>query len=253
MTTKDNDGTASFVYRFWLPDNSQREFAVGLEPSSLRLVCEKGSELPGWARLDFHKCPNCTLDSRSVEYCPAAAGLVDLVEFFQNISSHEVVDVCVFENDRKHVKRTAVQHLVSSLAGIIISASACPVLGKMRPLIRSYVPFPTPVENVHRVVSLYLLEQHIVLKRGGEPDWGLKGLLNYFIEMEIVIGGLCRRLNSVRVDSGDACLNAINEFNNLGILARLAIEDEDFSADAVFSEGSWAEDTDSTHNNKGVR
>ena len=252
MNTKDDSGPVRFIYRFWLPDNTQREFVVSLDPSSLKLLRGQDAGLPGWTRLDFHKCPNCTLGPGVVEYCPAAAGLVDLVECFQNISSHEVVDVCVVDNDRKYVKRTAVQHLVSSLVGVIMTASGCPVLGRVRPLIRSYVPFPTPVENVHRIVSLYLLEQHVVFKKGGEPDWGLEGLLDYFREMELVMASFCRRLNAARVDSGDACLNAVNEYSNLGILARIAIEEEDFAADAAFTKGPWAYNTNNAVRNKGV-
>jgi len=239
MHQSDNGAELVFEYRFWLSNNIKREFVLRVDPATLLLKRESKADTPPWTRLEFFRCANCPLDPAAHRDCPVAASLEELIEFFRVVPSHENADVCVVTQERKYVKRMPVQYIISSLMGIIMAASGCPILGKLKPLLRAHIPFPSAEENVFRIMSLYLLEQYIAYRKGSEPDWDLGGLLGYLGEMETVNEWFCKRLNAIKDEGGDACLNAVTNLNNLIILTRLAIEEDDLVADAIYSEMPW--------------
>jgi hypothetical protein len=239
MHQNHSDKELVFYYQFWMSNNIKREFVLRVDSETLLLKSEPHANPPQWTRLDFFRCENCTLEQGVNPHCPVALNLIDLIEFFRLVPSHEDADVCVVTQERKYVKRMAAQFIISSLMGIIMASSGCPVLGKMKPLLRAHIPFPSAEENVFRIMSLYLLEQYIALRKGHVPDWDMKGLTGYLGEIETVNEWFCKRLNAVKDEGGDACLNAVNNLNNLSILTKLAIEEDDLVADAIYSEMPW--------------
>ena len=85
--------------------------------------------------------------------------------------------------------------------------SGCPVLDKLRPLVRTHLPFATLEETTYRVISMYLLAQYFLHQGGREPDWTLKGLPKIYEEIQTVNRCFNERISSVQI--GDAASNAL--------------------------------------------
>ena len=108
------------------------------------------------------------------------------------------VDVVVSSEARSYMKRTSLQQGLSALMGIYMVTSGCPVMAKLKPMVRHHLPFATIEETTYRVLSTYLLSQYFIGKRGGEPDWEMKNLLQLYDEIKQVNASVCRRLSSVK-------------------------------------------------------
>jgi len=118
-----------------LNENHKKEFTVNLDKKSLNLIIPERKNIPDWAKLDNHKCPNCPLDTREY-YCPTAVSSIDLIEFFEDSTSIEETDVKIEADDRTYFKHTTLQQGVSSILGLCMATSGCPVLGKLKPMAR---------------------------------------------------------------------------------------------------------------------
>ena len=178
-----------------------------------------GGDLPAWTLLEADKCPNCPLADAPGARCPAASDLVPLVEKFSALSSIDRIDLHVVTPEYEARKRTDTQTALSALMGLILATSACPILGRMRPLAHLHMPFATPTEMVYRIVSMHLLGCFL----RGEPV-GLDGLNEFFSEIEQLNHAFFGRLNqAVQRDAG---LNALLTLHSRSMLASLSIESE---------------------------
>src|SRR5688500_6567464 len=90
-----------YVYRFQFKNGETQYFSVGLDQRSLSLLGRATPPLPAWTELEFRKCPNCPLDPERVKHCPAAVGLVDVIETFGPRISYEEVEVRVTSGARE--------------------------------------------------------------------------------------------------------------------------------------------------------
>ena len=205
--SKAQQKTITFRYKFTLSDGNIKEFDVELDSETLSLTGKKKRSYPEWTRLSYHKCPNCPLSDAQNPQCPIAANLVDLVEFFKDSISHEEVDVEITTETRKYVKRTSLQSGISSLIGIYMVTSGCPVMDKLRPMVRTHLPFATGEETMYRVLSMYLLAQYFLSKEGQRPDWNLENLAEIYEEIHTVNKSFCQRLAGIHIK--DASLNAV--------------------------------------------
>ena len=88
-----------------------------------------------------------------------------------------------------------------------MATSGCPIMKKLKPMVFSHLPFATLKETQYRVLSMYLLAQYFVYRRGGEPDWPLSKLANLYDDIQIVNKSFFRRLAHVKIK--DAALNAL--------------------------------------------
>ena len=208
MTSK----TIRYHYEFTLGDGTQRKFDVRLDSKTLNLVPTKRESCPEWTKLKYFRCPNCSLDEVKHEFCPIAMNLVDLIDFFGSSISYEEVDVLIETEARRYTKHTTLQRGLSSLIGIYMVTSSCPIMEKLKPMVRYHLPFATLNETKYRVMSTYLLAQYFLAKRGKEPDWELKKLVEMYADIRVVNINLCKRLSDVAVQ--DASLNALNILNS---------------------------------------
>jgi hypothetical protein len=197
-----------FSYTFTYSEDSQRRVTlrVVLDPQTLR-VREPVHHLPDWARLDYHQCSVCPLDKAVHPWCPAAMSLVDLVETFRDLLSYTEVEVLVVTQQRTMFRRTTVQKALSSLVGLYMATSGCPVLGKLKPMARFHLPFATRDETIFRAVGTYFMAQYFLRKKGRPFDQDLSGLRAIYDEVHAVNLDMTRRLR--RVSAGDASVNAI--------------------------------------------
>lgn len=196
----------TYHYEFMFKNGVSREFNIVLDSVTLNLVKTEDANHPEWTRLNCFKCPNCILNDRHA-FCPVAVNMVNVIDYFRNFASYEPVEVTVTAPERKYVKQISLQHGVSSLIGIYMVTSGCPILEKLKPMVRYHLPFASIEETKYRAISMYLLAQYFLYQRGDRPDWDLTKLAETYENIRIVNESFCKRLRTI--EGQDANLNAI--------------------------------------------
>ena len=124
---RSSAGKITYNYKFIFNNGVEREFNIELDSVTLNLIQTGDKTCPEWTKLSCFKCLNCILDERQYEFCPIAVNMVDVIDYFSNFVSHESVEVIVTAQERKYIKRVSLQHGVSSLIGIYMVTSGCPI------------------------------------------------------------------------------------------------------------------------------
>ncbi len=202
-----------FRYEFHFSDGSKREFLIELDPVDLHLLTTPRSEVPDWTLLAFNKCSNCPL-SDDVLHCPIAVNLVDLVEEFGALKSYEPVRVVVHASARDYSKQTTLQKGLSSMMGIYMSTSGCPILDRLRPNVRFHLPFASGLETFVRSISMHLLASFFAGRRGETMEPNLEALLELYREVTKVNKGMSSRL--IAATQSDANVNALVILHTFG-------------------------------------
>lgn len=197
----------SYHYTFVLQNGVKKEVHVQLDKKTLNLVHEQAKTHPQWTELSSFKCPNCPLDEDQNTFCPIAVNLVELIDFFGSSLAYEEVDVCITTEERGYTKRTTLQTGLSSVIGIYMVTSGCPIMEKLKPMVRYHLPFATLEETQYRVISMYVLSQYFLYKRGKVPDWEFKGLVKIYDDIRIVNKNFCDKLAKIGIE--DASINAL--------------------------------------------
>jgi hypothetical protein len=222
------------VYRFGLPDGRRLEFGIELSANTLASRRRPRDQYPAWTALDFMKCPNCPLQASQQPRCPIAENLVDVAQAFKDAQSFAEVDVEVEYQERRYSKRTSMQQALSSLIGVFMVTSGCPVLDKLRPMVDTHLPFMSPEESTYRTITMYLLAQYFRMRRGLRADWELKELVSFLEACRLTNSSFVRRLQAVGV--GDASLNALAVLNTLGEITSLTIDGDMRRLERLFVE-----------------
>jgi hypothetical protein len=115
--------------------------------------------------------------------------------------------VTVETPERTYFKETTLQKGLSSIIGIYMVTSNCPVMDKLRPMVRFHLPFATPTETLFRTVSTYLTGQFLVMRDGKIPDWDLRKLIEIYKSVSLVNRGVSRRIS--KASDKDANVNAV--------------------------------------------
>lgn len=202
-----DNATIDFEYIFIFPDDKRNKFLIRLDSKTLNYIPDKKNKRFEWAKLENEKCKNCTLDSKTTPYCPISLNLLDILPTFVNANSFEKVNVIVKTHERTYSAKTSVQNGLSSMLGIYMVTSGCPIMSKLKPMVRHHLPFATVEETVFRAASAYLLGQYFKHKKGQKADLDLKGLIKIYNEIQKVNLGMADRLRSLRAK--DANINAL--------------------------------------------
>ncbi|MDP3152770.1 MAG: hypothetical protein Q8N23_08875 [Archangium sp.] len=199
----------SFIIRYEFSHAEKTStFTITLDPKTLQNTSPAPVPPPAWAKLSFQKCPNCPLREEDSPHCPAALGLTDVVAQFADIFSYERVSARVTVPERVYEQvDVSVQEALSSLLGVYMVTSGCPVLSKLRPMVRFHLPFQTELETITRATSMYLLGQYLVAQDGGTPDWSLAGLSSNYEATSVVNRAFAARLRAAAPK--DANVNAL--------------------------------------------
>ncbi|MEI6072205.1 MAG: hypothetical protein WCS31_10465 [Verrucomicrobiae bacterium] len=217
----------SITYRFRFPNGSLKEFRVDLESPSMNFhKTAPPDPLPVWTQLSHQKCANCQLSETTHTHCPVAVNMVQVVEAFHDVYSHDESDVEVITPFRMFSARVKNTQAVGSLIGIYMVTSGCPILDKLRPMVFTHLPFATTEESVYRAISMYLMAQYFRYKKGLVPDWDLKELASFYDEVKLVNQSFVKRLTTF-VEK-DASLNALVLLNSFANATRSMILHERF-------------------------
>ncbi len=211
-------------YSFSLRNGVQKTFTIRLKSPSMELEPSAAPPFPEWTRLGFHQCPGCPLKADVHPHCPVAVGLVDVIGFFSNGVSHDQADITIRGPNREYRKRAPLQDAVGSLIGLHMVTSGCPILDKLRPMVYTHLPFATVEETLYRAISMYLLAQFLLAKRGRRPDWELKDLLKIYDAVSGVNRAFGVRIRNI--NTNDANLNAIAGLDCFAGLASVAISND---------------------------
>lgn len=195
------------AYRFKFEDKDVIEVEVELDPETMSLRREQEGEPPSWAKLEQVGCSVCTLTPKEHEYCPVATNLAGVVDQFGAHRSYERVEVNVTTAERKVQGTTTLQHALSSLTGIFMVTSGCPIMDQLRPMVRFHLPLATLEETTYRAASMYLLAQYLRTLRGLKPDWSLDGLERIYSDVHQVNLSIARCIRNAA--ERDANANAL--------------------------------------------
>lgn len=212
----------TFKYLFSFSPDDIREFVIRLDEETLNLIPQKISKDP-WTKLSCCKCSVCPLDEKDNPYCPVAVNLFDLIDFFKNMSSCQQVDISLITPEREYRKHIDLQQFLSSMMGIFMVTSGCPVMDKLRPMVRFHLPFATIEETVYRMVSMYLVGQYFKNVEQKQPDWELKKLPQMYSAVSEVNRSFCDRLR--QIETQDASLNAVCILDSFASSVSYSIDD----------------------------
>lgn len=203
----------AFVIRYefshpGIEGGAAKSFTIRLDPKTLKNVSPAPVPPPEWAKLSVHKCPNCPLREEESPWCPPALSVSEVVAGFADIFSYERVSARVTVPERVYEQvDVSVQEALSSLLGVYMVTSGCPVLNKLRPMVRFHLPFQTELETIARATSMYLLGQYLVAQDGGTPDWSLAQLAVNYEATSVVNRAFAARLRAAAPK--DANVNAL--------------------------------------------
>ncbi len=233
MPDSKKSETLRFLYTFQFPDNTEKQFEIRLNAKTLELVNKKDLPKPAWTKLKYKQCEHCPLGDEH-EYCPVAVNLSALVESFKDSISYESTNVRVQTNERIFEKMTTVQKGLSSIVGIYMVTSDCPVMDKLRPMVRFHLPFGSIEETVYRAVSMYLTAQYLLMRQGKTPDWDLTKLVEIYRAVNHVNRGISNRLASASEE--DANTNAVVILSAYAEMIPFSIERHLAELEYIFSE-----------------
>jgi hypothetical protein len=214
-------GSIKIVYDFAFPDGGAKSYTVELDQASLSFLPTGPERPPAWARLENHQCGHCPLKPAEHAYCPVATNLSALVEFFKDKASVAEATVTVTTEERTYVKQLPLQRGIFGIFGLVMATSSCPYMDFLKPMARFHLPFSTAEETIVRSVSMYLLRQYFVAKRGELPDLGLEQLETHYENIQKVNDGILERIKDVVLN--DADLNALIILQGFADLLTMAI------------------------------
>jgi hypothetical protein len=202
-----SDDPLLFDYTFNFENGRQLHFPIKLDPVHLTLLNDNTEQTADWARLENHQCKNCTLKPETHPYCPIAKNLVGILSEFNDVYSFEQVEVIIKTRERTYSKTCGVQSGLGAMLGIYMVSSGCPIMSKLKPMVRFHLPFASVEETISRSVGSYLLNQFFNHKAGKKADWDLDGLKQSYKEIQTVNYAMAGRLRSI--SAKDANVNAL--------------------------------------------
>ena len=213
MDHKAEQDALRIRYTFSFGGGASKTFEMVLDGETLELSPQKDLQKPEWTKLGFFPCENCPLDPHT-EHCPVAVNFSHIVSEFKDSVSHEKTSVTVETPERTYFKETTLQKGLSSIIGIYIVTSNCPVMDKLRPMVRFHLPFATPTETMFRTVATYLTGQFLLMHEGKKPDWELHKLVEIYKAVSVVNKGISRRISNASLK--DANVNAVIILHSFG-------------------------------------
>lgn len=217
-----------YCYDFILEPGNPVRFRIELDPVYFRLINTTADIRPFWTELSYKKCRCCTLPEDRFTHCPIASNIVDVVDFFKDIVAHGQCTVRCTTRQRIYEKETNVREGLSSVLGIIMATSACPVMDFLRPMARFHLPFSTLEETMVRAVSMFLLREYFEYKEKRIDKIDLERLEHNYSLVQQVNEGLMDRIRSL--GQKDADKNAIVTLHSISFFLSSEL---DYSLDSL--------------------
>jgi len=220
--TDSSVNTLNFTYRFLFKNGEEKKFSIFIDQTNLNNIKPDGIEYPEWTLMKNFRCPHCPLPEATNLYCPVAINLVEVINFFSDALSYEQVEIMIETSARNYIKKTSLQDGVSAMIGVLMVTSGCPVMGKLKPMVRFHLPFATLEETEYRVLSMYLLAQFFLWKKGNEPDWDMNNLINIYEDIKVLNLNVCKQIADL--ETKDTSINSVVVLNNFADYVSFSID-----------------------------
>ena len=217
-----NDAPYQIHYEFHLNGETVEHFDIQLDPQTLLLLSSNLENLPEWTQLEHKQCSICTLNNKIVSHCPVAVNISTIISVFKNFISHEECTVHCITPERTYLKKTSVVEGLSSILGIVMATSNCPVMEIFKPMARFHLPFSTLEETIVRTTSMYLLRQYFEYNSNRSPDLKLDKLQAHYNNVRLLNEGIYDRIKDLHKNDSDK--NAIVVFHSLSDLLTMEID-----------------------------
>lgn len=201
----------NYTYQFREVDNRMEFVSNGLENGK-------------WAELEYHQCPNCTLDKKEYKNCPIASNLGSILKDWNEAISFSNVELTVINNQRTIVAKTTAQKALSSLIGLIMATSDCPHTQFFRPMAQFHLPLASNEETSYRAISTYLLTLYYRKLAGENVEFDLSGLQEIYENMHELNVHVKKRLEDAV--KHDAALNAVTVLDIFTLTTTNFLDDE---------------------------
>jgi len=219
----DEQPVHTISYRFKFPTFT-KDFVVRLDKETLLIDLPRRPNPPAWTEMKSFQCEHCPLDATQVTHCPVAVNLVELIDFFSEFISHEKVQLEIETPERSYSKHASLQSAMSSLLGIYMVTSGCPIMSRLKPMVRFHLPFASLEETRYRAMSMYLMAQYFLYRQGKPADWSLAGLVKIYDDIRTVNLNFFNKMTAMKVR--DAGLNAISILDSFADFTRSSIDYE---------------------------
>jgi len=206
-------------YRITLDDEHEFSYRIELER---QYDPHLAAQTPRWTRLENNRCSNCPLNPGQYSHCPAAVDLHRVIEDFRGLPAFKKVSVQVRTPEREYIKHAGLEEGLRALLGVIMATSACPLLGRLKPMAQQHLPFASNQEFILRAVSLYLMRQYFNFREGRHADWELKGLVKQFQQLQLVNQAFWQRIHETC--EGDSNLKAFLGFFSMASSMSYSLE-----------------------------
>ena len=202
-------------YCFKLDEQTSEVIDLRIDAISLEII-DSRTDFPEWTRLEFHQCTHCPLDSETHPHCPVAVSLASVTELFDNVFSHDEIDLEVITSERRVLEHTTAQRGISSLLGLLIATSGCPHTNYLKPMARFHLPLASEEETIFRAAGMFLLAQFFLKKQGKESDLDFSGLTKIYANLHTLNTMIAERLRSAtQTDSSVNAVILLDMFTNL--------------------------------------
>jgi len=229
-----NDQRYHLRYEFRFDKGTVELFDIPVDSKSLLLLWPRLERPPAWTKLEYKQCLCCTLEKEAEPYCPVAENVSKVVSHFTSIISHARCIVSCKTPERTYLKKTSVMEGLSSVLGIIIATSRCPIMEMFRPMARFHLPFSTVEETLIRSTSFYLLRQYFKHNKKKAPDFNLNHLQEHYKKLKLLNESLLARINGLKGQDSDK--NALLVFHSISEILALEIETHLQSIEYLFSD-----------------
>ena len=223
-----NDQAYWFNYQIELEDGQRTRFDIQLDPATLTMRPASPEPYPAWTQLSYKQCQCCPLSPQKTLYCPIAVNITELVDRFKDILSHKNCLVVCETMDRTYSKKTSAMDGLTSVFGIVMATSNCPVMNFLKPMARFHLPFSSVEETTARSTSLFLLGQYFQYKKGQVNSFDFDQLEKSYARVQLVNEGLLGRIQSL--GNRDADKNAIITLHSLSQFLSMEM---DFSLNTI--------------------
>lgn len=199
--------TFTITYQFELPDDHVEKFELIFDAKTIEILPGKQTDTPFWVNLAYHQCPHCPLTVESHPLCPVALNLSTAINRFDRVMSFETVDVKVINSERQVLQKTSAQEGISSLMGLLIAGSSCPLTHFFKPMARFHLPFANKDETMWRAAATFLLARYFTREGLQAEDMTLEGLSKIYDDIATLNDHVVERLRAAT--SRDSAVNAL--------------------------------------------
>ncbi len=213
-----------FLYTFYFNNGEIKQFKIIIDGETLLEKSPLAGENPDWARMDWFKCPICPIESGETTYCPLALRVNKVIKFFSDFPSFEKAKISVETAERGSYKYTSVQTGISSMMGLFMASSGCPIIGQLKSLVRFHLPFASLAETEYKVLAMYILAQFFRAKENKKIDWKLVKLRKIYNDIEQVNRHVVSKL--AEIEMRDSSRNAVIALNSYAQYITMELDDE---------------------------